>query len=102
MSVTISDTLPLFSTKLEVFVDKTVRGSARTDRGNTRDGATKKCEISRTLLSINLHFLVHGWSRRWSLVSVIPRPGFLWPQEKIFHNPGPIFLTAYARSSATF
>ena len=44
-------------TKLEVFVDKTVRGRARTQRGNTRGGTTKKREISRTLLSINLHFL---------------------------------------------
>ena len=39
-------------------MDKTVRGLARaqTERGNTRDGATKKREISLTLLSINLHF----------------------------------------------
>ena len=37
---------------------KTVRGRARTERGNTRGGATKKREISRTLLSINLHSLV--------------------------------------------
>ena len=45
---------------LEVFVDKTVRGLAgtQTERGNKCGGATKKCEISRTLLSINLHFLV--------------------------------------------
>ena len=47
-------------TKLEVFVDKTVRGRARTERGNTRGGATKKREISLTLLSINLHFSVQG------------------------------------------
>ena len=30
------------STKLEVFVDKTVRGRAPTERGNTRGGTTKK------------------------------------------------------------
>ena len=28
----------------------------QTERGNTRGGATKKCEISRTSLPINLHF----------------------------------------------
>ena len=39
-------------------MDKTVRGCARTERGNTRGGATKKREISPTLLSINLHFSV--------------------------------------------
>ena len=32
--------------------------AAQTERGNARGGATKKREISRTLLSINLHFLV--------------------------------------------
>ena len=31
---------------------------ARTERGNTRGGATKKREISRNLLSINLNFSV--------------------------------------------
>ena len=40
-------------------MDKTVRGRTRTERGNTRGGATKKRKISRTLLSINLHFSVH-------------------------------------------
>ena len=39
-------------------MDKTVRGSARTVRGNMRGGATKKRKISRTLLSKKLHFLV--------------------------------------------
>ena len=40
-------------------MDKTVRGlRAQTKRGNTRGGATKKREISLTLLSINLHFSV--------------------------------------------
>ena len=40
-------------TELEVFVDKTVRGHARaqTERGNSRGGATKKREISRTLFA---------------------------------------------------
>ena len=32
--------------------------AAQTERGNARGGATKKCGISRTLLSINLHFSV--------------------------------------------
>ena len=40
-------------------MDKTVRGRAQTEKGNKCGGATKKREISRTLLSINLHFLVH-------------------------------------------
>ena len=44
-------------TKVEVFVDKKVRRHAWTERGNTR-GAKKKREISRTLLSINIHFSV--------------------------------------------
>ena len=48
-------------TKLEVSVDKTVRGRVRTERGNRGGGATKKREISRTLFSINLHFLVLRW-----------------------------------------
>ena len=41
-------------------MDKTVRGRARTwtERGNMRGGATLKRQISRTLLSINLHILV--------------------------------------------
>ena len=47
---------PSLGTKVEVFVDQSVRGRARTERGNTRGGATKKREISRTTLSINLHF----------------------------------------------
>ena len=34
---------------------------ARKERGNTRGGATKKCKISSTLLSRNLHFLVHDY-----------------------------------------
>ena len=32
--------------------------AAQTERGNARGGATKKREISRTLLSINIHFSV--------------------------------------------
>jgi len=36
---------------------------ARTERGNTRGSATLKRKIACTLLSINLHFLVHLWSR---------------------------------------
>ena len=39
-------------------MDKTVRGRARTERGNTRSGATLKREISRTLSSINLHLVL--------------------------------------------
>ena len=39
-------------------MDKTVRGRAQTEKGNKCGGATKKREISRTLLSINLHFSV--------------------------------------------
>ena len=49
---------------IKIFVDSQAR--AQTERGNTRGGATKKREISRTLLSINLHFSVlclRGWSR---------------------------------------
>ena len=42
-------------TKVEVFLDKGVRETRQTERGNTRSGATKKREISRTLLSINIH-----------------------------------------------
>ena len=34
------------------------RARAQTERGNTRGGATKKREISRNLLSINLNFSV--------------------------------------------
>ena len=33
--------------------------SAQTERGNSRGGATKKREISRSSLTINLHFSVH-------------------------------------------
>ena len=33
--------------------------AAQTETGNTRGGATKKREISCTLLSINLHFSIH-------------------------------------------
>ena len=47
------------STEVEVFLAKRVRGTRQTERGNRRGGATKKCEISRTLLSINLHFSVY-------------------------------------------
>ena len=50
--------------KLEVFVDKTVRGRAQAERGNTHSGARKKREISRNLLSINLHLLVQ--SLQWA------------------------------------
>ena len=37
--------------------------AAQTERGNARGGATKKREISCTLLSINLHFSVEGVSK---------------------------------------
>ena len=47
-----------YCTEVEVFLDKRVRETRQTERGNTRGGATKKREISRTLLSINLHFSV--------------------------------------------
>ena len=43
--VTLFHSIRKIYTKLEVFVDKTVRGRARTQRGNTRGGATKKREI---------------------------------------------------------
>ena len=41
-------------------MDRKVCRRARTERGKTRGGATKKREISRNLLSINLNFSVHG------------------------------------------
>ena len=37
-------------------LDKEVRETRQTERGNTRGGTTKKRDISRTLFSINLHF----------------------------------------------
>ena len=40
-------------------MDKEVHGRAQTAGLNSRRGATKKSEISRNLLYINLHFLVH-------------------------------------------
>ena len=43
---------------MDVFLDKIVRETRRRERGNVRGGAIKKREISRTLLSINLHFSV--------------------------------------------
>ena len=46
-------------TEVEVFLDKRVRETRQMARANSRRGATKKREISRTLLSINLHFSVH-------------------------------------------
>ena len=52
-----------WSTKVEVFLDKEVGETRQMERGNTRGGATKKREISRTLLSINLHFLVFALKR---------------------------------------
>ena len=42
-------------TEVEVFMEKGVRGRAQTAGANSRRGATKKREISRTLFSINLH-----------------------------------------------
>ena len=44
----------LMSTKGRRFLGEEVRETRQTERGNTRGGATKKREISRTLLSINL------------------------------------------------
>ena len=44
---------------MEVFLDKRVRETCQTSGANSGRGATKKCEISRTLLSINLHFSVY-------------------------------------------
>ena len=52
-------------------MDKTVRGRARRERGNMRGGATKKREISRNPLSINLHFSVHT-----NLRSIAIRTGY--------------------------
>ena len=50
---------------MEAFVEKTVRGRARTVRGETCAVAQqKKREISRTLFSINLHFLVVHMSEK--------------------------------------
>ena len=46
------------SAEVEVFLDKRVRETRQTAGANSRHGATKKREISRTLLSINLHFSV--------------------------------------------
>ena len=43
---------------MEVFLDKRVRETRKTAGANSRRGAKKKREISRTLLSINLHFSV--------------------------------------------
>ena len=43
-------------TKVELFMEKGVRGRAQTAGANSRRSATKKREISRTLFSINLHF----------------------------------------------
>ena len=45
-------------TEVEVFLDKRVRETHQTAGANSRRGATKKRDISRTLLSINLHFSV--------------------------------------------
>ena len=44
--------------------------AAQTERGNARHGATKKREISRTLLSINLHFSVQHVAERHSAVRI--------------------------------
>ena len=46
-------------TEVEVFLDKRVREMRQTAGANARRGATKKRDISRTLLSINLHFSVY-------------------------------------------
>ena len=46
------------ATKVEVFLDKRVRETRQAAGANSRSGTTKKREISRTLLSINLHFSV--------------------------------------------
>ena len=45
-------------TEVEVFLDKRVRETRQTAGANLHRGATKKREISWTLLSINLHFSV--------------------------------------------
>ena len=57
------------STEVEVFLDKGVRETRQAPGANSRRGATKKREISRTLLSINLHFSVHllAWNNQRSL-----------------------------------
>ena len=46
-------------TEVEVFLDKKVRDTCQTAGANSHHGAIKKREISRTLLSINLHFSVY-------------------------------------------
>ena len=45
-------------TEVEAFLDKRVLEMRQTAGENSRRGATKKRESSRTLLSINLHFSV--------------------------------------------
>ena len=47
------------TTEVEVFLDKRVRETHQTAGTNSHCGATKKREISQTLLSINIHFSVH-------------------------------------------
>ena len=42
--------------------------AAQTETGNTYGGATKKREILRTLLSINLHFSVQYNLARWVIM----------------------------------
>ena len=44
------------STELWIFVGKEVRETRRRERKNSGSGTTKKREISRTSLPINLHF----------------------------------------------
>ena len=52
----VSDADPMPTTKGCRFLGKEVRETRQTERGNSRGGATKKRDISRTSLSINLHF----------------------------------------------
>ena len=59
----------LSSTKVEVFLDKRVREMRQTAGANSRRGASKKREISRILLSINLHFSVDCTSSKRSAIN---------------------------------
>ena len=61
---------------MEVFLDKRVRETRQTPGANSRRGTTKKREISRTLLSINLHFSVDDVLQRARRLAV-RRPSLL-------------------------
>ena len=83
-----------------LWIKRCVDSRAQTERGNTRGGATKKRKISRTLLSINLHFSVHvlGTARgrgkkSQNLVDVIYG-------SPLTRRPSPLQRTKYPRDAA--